>query len=326
MQIPHYSNQPLQSLSRFVDLDVFVPKLTGSNQGCHWFRHEGDRKWVSPVCPGISSWNLWILAGFLWSSDRWCWMRRAITSSSSCIVENLTSYLGPSFNRRNFIEWLDHSRLVSRSNLSTTRALVISFACLNGSWQGSRYVRVQPFPLICWPRHCFRLMIVTQRTGALMHASSVTNMMDYPHLLATGRKYLHYVAVLEPIVSHSTSHNGKHVCVHAIGLLLHFELMTILAAVRCPTNVGSCAHFIWEMVVYKNAARYVPLYLPEGITWRIVRPLIMMMRNICARHELTPVVPRVTFRSTEHHYALESVLLIGKSLIILQIAELIWEF
>ncbi len=49
----------------------------------------------------------------------------------------------------------------------------------------------------------------------------------------------------------------------------------------------------------------------------------MTMRNTYARHELIPVVLRVTFRSTGSHYALGSVLLIGKSLKFLQDGELI---
>ena len=47
------------------------------------------------------------------------------------------------------------------------------------------------------------------------------------------------------------------------------------------------------------------------------------MENTCARHELILVVLHVTFRSTGHHYALGSVLLIGKSLGFLQNGELI---
>ena len=38
-----------------------------------------------------------------------------------------------------------------------------------------------------------------------------------------------------------------------------------------------------------------------------------MARSTCARHEFTPAVPHVAFRSTGHHYAHGSVLLIGKS-------------
>jgi len=61
------------------------------------------------------------------------------------------------------------------------------------------------------------LMIVTQHTSALVHASSMTNMVDYPRLLATCRKYLHSVAVfLDLIVFHRTGHNGRHMCIHDI--------------------------------------------------------------------------------------------------------------
>ena len=39
------------------------------------------------------------------------------------------------------------------------------------------------------------IMIATQHTSAPMYASSLTNTMDYPHLLATCRKYLDRIAI-----------------------------------------------------------------------------------------------------------------------------------
>src|SRR5258706_751745 len=58
------------------------------------------------------------------------------------------------------------------------------------------------------------LMIVAQPTNALVHASSMTNMMDYPYLHATCRKYLQsVVAFLDLIIFHRAGHNGRHMCV-----------------------------------------------------------------------------------------------------------------
>ena len=37
------------------------------------------------------------------------------------------------------------------------------------------------------------LMIVAQHTSALLHASSMTNTMGYPHPHATYRRYLHCI-------------------------------------------------------------------------------------------------------------------------------------
>jgi len=63
-------------------------------------------------------------------------------------------------------------------------------------------------------------MIVTQPISALMHASSMTNTMDYTHLHAT----------------------------------CQLVIMGDISVVRCPINAGSYAHMIREKVVYENVA------------------------------------------------------------------------
>jgi len=89
------------------------------------------------------------------------------------------------------------------------------------------------------------LMIVAQPTNALVHASSMTNMMDYPYLHATCRKYLQsVVAFLDLIIFHRAGHNGRHMCVLDIALRLNFDLTVPVGAVRCLINAGSHAHSI----------------------------------------------------------------------------------
>jgi len=86
-------------------------------------------------------------------------MKRATTSSPSCTVEGLPSFLGLSSNQLDFTNYLEHSRLVSRSNLSHIRVPVNSFACSRCSWQSSKYGRI---PLVIFqcsltPRSGLRL-------------------------------------------------------------------------------------------------------------------------------------------------------------------------
>ena len=74
---------------------------------------------------------------------------------------------------------------------------------------------VAPAACPVWKRdNTMVLIIVAQTTNALVHASSTTNMTDYPHLYALCRMYLQSVfALLDLIVSHRAGHYGTHMCV-----------------------------------------------------------------------------------------------------------------
>ena len=79
------------------------------------------------------------------------------------------------------------------------------------------------------------LMIVVQPTNALVHASSMTNTTDYPHLYALCREYLQFVvASLDLIVLHRAGHNGRHACVLDMALRLTFDLTVPVGVVRSP--------------------------------------------------------------------------------------------
>ena len=43
------------------------------------------------------------------------------------------------------------------------------------------------------------------------------------------------------------------------------ELIILSAVVRCPISADISVHLVREKVVYKSAARYMPLYIPGGI-------------------------------------------------------------
>ena len=89
------------------------------------------------------------------------------------------------------------------------------------------------------------LMIVAHPTNAPVHASSMTNMAEYPRLHATCRKYLQSVVTfLDLIVFHRAGHNGRHMCVLDIALRLNFNLTGLVAVVRCLINAGSHAHSV----------------------------------------------------------------------------------